>query len=494
MKEIPRRSHRDILMDIAVRAMREKELMPEFSAMALAELQSFAEPGPVDVDLTDLRDTLWCSIDNDDSKDLDQLTFAETLDDGSFRVLVAIADVDALIKRGTAIDNHAKTNTSTVYTYAGIFPMLPLKICCDLTSLVPDKDRTAVIVEMMLTNEGSLRTYHLYRAAVRNHAQLTYDGVAAWLEGAVPVPCEIEEVEGLESNIRLQDDIAGKLRALRHLHGALDLETIQSHPIFDDDTLENLEEEKPNRAKRLIEDLMIAANGVTAVYLDGKNRTSLRRMVRTPKHWDRIVELAAEKGSALPRVPDPAALETFLLSEKKAHPVTFPDLSLSVVKLLGSGEYMVRAPGSPGEGHFGLAVRDYTHSTAPNRRYPDLITQRLLKAAIAGAAPAYTDPELEALALHCTETEDVVKKVERMVEKSAAAILLESRIGEQFDAIVTGASVKGTWVRLFNPPVEGKLERGFEGMKVGQRLRVRLLSTNVDRGFIDFTRVDCRMK
>ena len=297
------------------------------------------------------------------------------------------------------------------------------------------------------------------------------------------------DVSGLDQGLRLQDRVAQKLKALRHLHGALDLETIQVRPVFEGDDLKDLEADGKNRAKDIIADFMIAANGVAARYLASNKSPSLRRVVRTPKRWDRIVELAAERDSILPKDPDAKALEQFLISARAADPLHFPDLSLSVIKLLGAGEYVVEAPGGIAPGHFGLAVKDYAHSTAPNRRFPDLITQRLVKAAAAGRARPYEPDELAALAKHCTEKEDAAKKVERQVTKSAAALLLESRVGEQFDAIVTGASEKGTWVRLLRPPIEGRLDSGFEGLDVGKRLRVQLVSTDVERGYIDFKRV-----
>jgi exoribonuclease-2 len=341
---------------------------------------------------------------------------------------------------------------------------------------------------MVFTGDGSLQSSDLYQAMVRNRAKLAYNSVAAWLEGNGPMPPAIGTVSGLDENLRLQDQVARKLKALRHLHGALDLETIEARPVFDGDELKDLKADKENRAKDIIEDFMIAANGVTARYLASKKFPSLRRVVRTPKRWDRIVELAAERGSTLPGEPDAKALEQFLVTAKAADPLRFPDLSLSVIKLLGAGEYVVELPGDSAAGHFGLAVKDYAHSTAPNRRYPDLITQRLLKAAVAGRSLPYQNDELAALAQHCTEAEDAAKKVERQVTKSAAAMLLESRIGEQFDAIVTGASDKGTWVRLLQPPIEGRLESGFEGLDVGHRLRVQLVRTDVERGYIDFKR------
>jgi exoribonuclease-2 len=367
--------------------------------------------------------------------------------------------------------------------------MLPEKLSTDLTSLNLEADRLAIVIEMVIAADGSLQGSDLYRATVRNRAKLAYNSVAGWLEGSGPMPSGIGAVSGLDENLQLQDRVAQKMKALRHQQGALDLETIEPRPVFAGDELKDLEAEKKNRARDIIEDFMIAANGVTAGYLASKNFPSLRRVVRVPKRWDRIVELADERGSALPKEPDAKALNQFLLFAKKKDPLRFPDLSLSVIKLMGAGEYVVELPGAKVTGHFGLAVKEYSHSTAPNRRYPDLIAQRLLKAAGAGRSRPYENDELEKLAKHCTEEEDAAKKVERQVRKSAAAILLEYRIGEQFDAIVTGASDKGTWVRLLHPPVEGRLESGFAGMDVGHRLRVQLVSTNVERGYIDFKSV-----
>ena len=484
------RQHRELLKKIARRVMLEKGFIPDFSPQAIAELNGIREPVmQTGGSIRDLRNLLWCSIDNDDSLDLDQLTVAESLPDGSTKLLVAIADVDAVVKKKSALDDHARQNTTSIYTVAETFPMLPEKLSTDLTSLNNESDRFAIIIEIVLTLDGSLKNSDLYEAIVRNHAKLAYNSVAAWLEDKGPIPKEISDVKGLSENIRLQDGIAQKLKALRHQHGALDLETIETRPVFSGEELKDLEADEGNRAKDIIEDFMIAANGVTARYLESKKFTSLRRVVRVPKRWDRIIELAAEKGTTLPKEPDAKALEQFLLSAKIADPLRFPDLSLSVIKLLGSGEYVTEIPGGNVTGHFGLAVKDYSHSTAPNRRFPDLITQRLLKAAIAGLPQPYGNEELESLAKHCTQAEDDAKKVERQVTKSAAAILLETRIGEQFDAIVTGASDKGTWVRLLNPPIEGRLESGFEGMDVGNQLRVQLVSTNVERGFIDFKKV-----
>ena len=364
--------------------------------------------------------------------------------------------------------------------------MLPEKLSTDLTSLNYESDRLAIVVEMVIAGDGTLQSSDLYGALVRNHAKLAYNSVGGWLEGNGPMPSGIGLVDGLDDNLRLQDRVAHMLKTLRHSHGALNLETIEAHPLFEGDALKDFEAERKSRANDIIEDFMIAANGVTARYLASKMFPSLRRVVRTPKRWDRIVELASERGFTLPPEPDSKALEQFLAMTKTADPLRFPDLSLSVIKLMGAGEYVVELPGESAAGHFGLAVRDYNHSTAPNRRYPDLITQRLLKAAMAGRSLPYENDELKALAKHCTEEEDAAKKVERQVEKSAAALLLESRIGERFDALVTGASDKGTWVRLLQPPVEGRLVSGFQGLDVGHRLRVQLIHTDVERGFIDF--------
>ncbi len=471
--------------------MMERGLLPDFSAQAIAELDAIHGAVTNTEESThDLRNLAWCSIDNDDSRDLDQLSVAQALPGGAVKILVAIADVEAVVKKPSALDDHAQHNTTSVYTAAQVFPMLPEKLSTDLTSLNFESDRLAFVVEMIVAGNGSLQSSDIYRALVRNRAKLAYNSVAAWLEGSGPMPPAIGTVNGLDENLRLQYGIAQKLKSLRHEHGALDLETIEARPVFEGDEIKDLAVEKRNSAKDIIEDFMVTANGVTARYLAAKKSPSLRRVVRTPKHWDRIVQIALEQGFTLPKEPDPKALDGFLISAKSADPLRFPDLSLSVIKLLGAGEYVVELPGGTSPGHFGLAVKDYAHSTAPNRRYPDLITQRLLKAAMTDGSMPYTADELGTLAIHCTENEDAAKKVERQVGKSAAAIVLESRINERFDAIVTGASAKGTWVRLLNPPIEGKLVSGFEGVEVGHRLRVQLLHTDVERGFIDFKKIE----
>ena len=482
--------HRSILQDIAHRVMLERGLLPDFSPEALAELDRIQAPAQESAaSIRDLRNLLWCSIDNDDSRDLDQLTVAAPATQDSVKILVAVADVDALVKTGSALDEHARHNTTSVYTSAEIFPMLPEKLSTDLTSLNDNADRLSIVIEMVIAADGSLQGSDVYRALVRNHAKLAYNRLAAWLEGHDSVPDAVSSVNGLADNLRSQDKVAQSLKGFRHLHGALTLDTVEAKPLFEGDMLRDLEVQQKNRATEIIEDFMIAANGVTARFLTSKQFPSIRRVVRTPKRWDRIVEIAAEHKFILPAIPDSKALEQFLVKAKTDDPLRFPDLSLTVIKLLGSGEYIAELPGEDAPGHFGLAVKDYEHSTAPNRRYPDIITQRLLKAAIDGKAVPYRKDELDLLASHCTDEEDAAKKVERQVGKSAAALLLQSRIGEQFDAFVTGASDKGTWVRLISMPVEGKLVQGFEGQDVGNRLRVQLMSVDVQQGFIDFKKV-----
>jgi ribonuclease R len=482
--------HRAILEEVARRAMLERGLLPDFSAESLAELERIHSPATANSgQIRDLRGLLWASIDNDDSRDLDQLSVAEARPNGESKLLVAVADVDALVLKGSALDRQAGHNTTSVYTAARIFPMLPEKLSTDFTSLNDREDRLALVIEMVIDREGSLQQWGISRALVRSQAKLAYNSVAAWLEGNGPPPEGIAAVRGLDENLRLQDRVARSLKRFRHIHGALNFETIEARPLFDGDQVSELSVDKKNRARSLIEDFMIAANGVTAKFLFEKEFPSIRRVVRTPKRWDRIVALAREQGFRLPEEPDSKALEGFLMKAQADDPVRFPDLSLSIIKLLGAGEYVSELPGENAPGHFGLAVKDYAHSTAPNRRYPDLITQRLLKAALDGAPCPYSAVELEELARHCTEEEDAARKVERQVGKSAAALLLESRIGERFEAIVTGAAPKGTWARLLQPPLEGRLVQGFEGVDVGDRIRVELIHTDVDRGFIDFKQV-----
>ena len=479
------------LCTIAHKAMIDRGLEPDFPPDAIQQLNGIKGPASAmetENDIRDLRNLLWCSIDNDASKDLDQLTVAETLPAGRVKVLVAIADVDALVKPVSPIDRHARTNTTSVYTAAQIFAMLPERLSTDLTSLNENSDRLALVIEIVVATDGVVQESRVYRALVNNHAKLAYRSVAAWLDGKDKMPEKIAKIKGLDGQLRLQDQIAQAMKSVRYLHGALELETIEPDAVLKDGQVVDLRLERQNRAQDLIADFMIAANGVSAQFLQKRGLPSLRRVVRSPERWDRIRKVAKEFAVELPANPDSKALAAFLAQRRHADPLRFPDLSLTIVKLLGAGEYVVQLPGQESAGHFGLAVRDYSHSTAPNRRFPDLITQRLMKAALAGDKLPYSPAELTALATHCTEQEDAAKKVERQVRKSVAAQFLWGRIGETFDALVTGASEKGTWVRLLKPPVEGKLTAGHEGVDVGDQIKVQLASLNIERGFIDFVR------
>lgn len=481
---------RNILERIARRVMTERGFLVDFSEAALNEVEKIPKVDRgTKSSCKDLRHLVWASIDNDDSLDLDQLTVVDILPKNRIKILVAVADVDAIVKKNSAVDEHARHNTTSVYTAGRIFPMLPEKLSTDLTSLNYHEERPAVVIEMVISDTGEIKSPDIYRALVRSYAKLEYNSVAAWIEGNGPIPEAVAVVSGLEKNLLIQDRIAQQLKELRHKHGALDLETLEARPVFAGDEIQALRLDEKNRAKEIIEEFMIAANGVTARFLHEKKIPSLRRMVRSPKRWNRIVEIAAEHNTQLPPEPDSKALSNFLAAQKTADPLRFPDLSLSVIKLLGRGEYVVEFPGETASGHFGLAVKEYTHTTAPNRRFPDLTTQRILKSAIDGAVMPYSPDELIELARHCAEKENDANKVERLVAKSAAAILLSSRRGEEFDAICTGAADKGTWVRIFDPPIEGRLVSGYEGIDVGKRLRVRLINTDVEKGYIDFSRV-----
>lgn len=484
------------LHQIAVEAMRARGLLPAFAPQTLQEAEDARQAETERSGaIRDLRHLTWFSIDNDDTRDLDQLSVAEPLPAGSTRLLVAVADVDTKVAAGGAVDGHAGANTTSVYTAAGVFPMLPEVLSNDLTSLHEDQERLAVVVDMQVEADGTVSASSVYRACVFNRAKLTYDGVSAWLDGEAPPPPQIGRVPGLEAQLRLHDALTGQLRQWRQTRGALNVSTVSARPVFDENgQLVDLRPDHKNRAKDLIADLMIAANGATARYLADQGFPSLRRLLQAPRRWDRIALLASSHGVQLPATPDPLALDRFLSARRLADPAGFADLSLAVVKLLGSGEYAAApatadgAPAATGLGHFGLAVNDYAHSTAPNRRFPDLVTQRLLKAAIAGEAPPYSAEQLSDIAKHCTLQEDNASKVERQVLKAAGAWLLHGRIGEVFDAIVTGAAPKGTFVRIGSPMLEGRVVRGFEGLDVGDAARVRLLAVDADKSFIDFER------
>jgi exoribonuclease-2 len=469
-------------------AMIEHGFQPDFPAgtdKELGAIQAHPEP-PAAAGIQDLRSLLWSSIDNDTSKDLDQIEWAESLTDGRIRVLIGVADVDARIRKGTIIDGHASSETTSVYTGVKVFPMLPAELSEGITSLNENEDRVALVIEYAVDKTGTVADGKAYRALVRNRAQLAYNSVGAWLEGKGPAPAKIAASAALIAQLKLQDKAAQRMVDGRFQHGALDLETIETRPVMLAEEAVEIARLEKNRATSLIEEFMVAANGVIARTFEQAGVASIRRIVRTPKRWDRIVELAEGMGTTLPAEPDSKALNDFLLAQKRKDPDHFPDLSLATVKLMGPGEYVLVKPNEVSPGHFGLAVQDYTHSTAPNRRFPDVVTQRLLKAWLAKAPQPYSADDLNAIATHCTLMEDNARKVEREMQKRIAAVVLHPRIGQSFPAIVTGVNNYGTFVRTLDPHVEGMVVQGGKGLDVGDRVTAKLISTDPQRGFIDF--------
>jgi VacB/RNase II family 3'-5' exoribonuclease len=476
------------LVAAAHAAMLEHGFQPDLPAAAaaeLAEIETHPEP-PAAPGMQDLRYSLWSSIDNDTSRDLDQIEWAERLPDGRIRVLIGVADVDARVHRGTVIDSHARSETTSVYTGVRVFPMLPVELSEGITSLNEKEDRVAVVIEYTVDPSGTVADGKAYRALVRNHAQLAYNAVGAWLVGKGPAPAKVEANPKLAAQLKLQDEAAQRMVDGRFQHGALDLETIETRPVMLEDQAVEIVRQHKNRATSLIEEFMVAANGVIARIFEEANVASIRRIVRTPKRWERIVDLAAGLGTTLPTEPDSKALNDFLLAQKKKDPDRFPDLSLGVVKLMGPGEYVLVKPHEISPGHFGLAVQDYTHSTAPNRRFPDVVTQRLLKAHLAQSTQPYSEGDLNAIAQRCTLMEDAARKVEREMQKRIAAVVLHPHIGQSYRAIVTGVNNYGVFVRTLDPHVDGKLVHGEKGLDVGDRVTVKLVSTDPQRGFIDF--------
>jgi exoribonuclease-2 len=459
---------------------------PDFPPEVLSEVRQLNPCPAASATVRDLRSLLWSSIDNDSSHDLDQVEYVERLPDASTRLLVGIVDVEASVPKGSATDRQAGSECVSVYTGITTFPMLPPDLSTNLTSLLDAQDRLSIVMELRILESGEVPSAEVYPAWLRNRAKLAYSSTGAWLEGRGAMPPAIADTPGLEAQLRLQQETSQSLRGLRKQHGALTFGSIEATPVLQDGEVKDLALSHHNVAEEIIESFMVAANVAMAKYLRGKGSLSLRRVVRTPRRWDRIQAIAAQFRVNLPSVPDPRALSEFLDQRRTADPIHFPDLSLCVVKLLGPGEYMVETPGAEHEGHFGLAAQDYTHSTAPNRRYADLVTQRILKAVAASTAAPYSQDELSAIAVHCTEREDAARKVERLMRKVAAASLLNHRIGEVFDAIVTGAAPKGTYVRLLKFPAEGRVIRGMNGIDVGDKVRVRLASVDVAKGFIDF--------
>jgi VacB/RNase II family 3'-5' exoribonuclease len=468
--------------------MLEHGFQPDFSAAADVEVKAIEEQPalPAVPGAKDLRGLLWSSIDNDTSKDLDQIEWAEQLPDGRIRVLVGVADVDVRVAKGMALDRHAANETTSVYTGVTVFPMLPTELSEGITSLNENEDRVAMVTEICVDEAGAASEGKAYRALVRNRAQLAYPGVGAWLEGKGPAPAKVAQNARLAAQLKLQDAAAQRMSGGRFQHGALDLETIETRPVMLEDEAVEIKQLEKSRSTSLIEEFMVAANGVIARTLEDGGVASIRRIVRTPKRWDRIVEVAAGLGTTLPAEPDSKALNNFLIAQKQKDPDHFPDLSLAIVKLMGPGEYVLVRPNEVSPGHFGLAVQDYTHSTAPNRRFPDIVAQRILKAWLANETHPYTTDELSAIAARCTLMEDAARKVEREMQKRIAAVVLHTHIGQTYRAIVTGVNQYGTFVRTLDPHVDGMLVQGGKGLDVGERVMVKLISTNPERGFIDF--------
>lgn len=480
-------SHLD-LQATAKEIMRQYGFEPDFPAPVstqLANLGQLPQASP-SRDVRDMRNLLWSSIDNDTSRDLDQIEVVERVSNGDVKVLVGIADVDACVPKLTPIDQHAARETTTVYTGIRNFPMLPEQLSTGVTSLLENQDRLSIVIEFVLGSDGNIKSSEVYRALVRNKAQLQYNSVGVWLEGSAGPPPKVAASGELQDQLKLQSDVAQKLKSERFHNGALNLQTDEVHPLVLNEQVVDVVRQQKNHATELIEDFMVAANGVVARLL--QNVSSLRRIVRTPKRWDRIVQLAATKGETLPAQPDSKALNDFLLRRKAADPDHFADLSLSVIKLIGPGEYVLEPAGETAPGHFGLAVQDYTHSTAPNRRFADVVTQRLIKAMLAGQPNPYSDDELTTVASNCTQKEDAARKVEREMSKRLAAVAMQRRVGEIFDAIVTGVTDHGTFVRVLQPHVEGLLAQGAQGLDVGDRLKAKLIRTDVRKGYIDFAR------
>ena len=484
-----RPSHSVDLQAIAKQIMQENGFTPGFPApvaQQVADLKARPPQVTPSAEVRDLRNLLWSSIDNDTSRDLDQIEVAERLPSGEIKVLIAIADVDAYVPKNSPMDAYAANQTATIYAGVHNFSMLPEELSTGLTSLLENEDRLSIVIEFVAGADGCVNSSTVYRAIVRNKAQLAYNAVGAWLEGTGPAPPKVANSTDLQAQLKLQDEVAQTLKTQRYRHGALNLESSELQPVIVDQQVVDVVGEKKNHATDLIEDFMIAANGAVARMLE--KVSSLRRIVKTPEHWDRIVQLAATHNETLPAQPDSKALNDFLLKQKAAAPDSFAALSLAVIKLIGPGQYVLERPGDPELGHFGLAVQDYTHSTAPNRRFADLVTQRLIKALLAGQPAPYSDDELDAVAKNCTLREDAAQKVEREMAKRLAAVAMTRRIGETFDAIIANVGAHGTFVRLLQPHVEGLLAQGAQGAKVGDKLRVKLTRADVQRGYLDFAR------
>jgi exoribonuclease R len=462
----------------------------------------------------DLRGLGWSSIDNDTSKDLDQIEVAERVPTG-IRLHIAIGDVAAAVEKGSPIDEHAQNQTQTIYTAVKNFPMLPLELSAGLTSLNENEDRLAILMSFTVASNGELLDETVSRSWVRNRAQLAYSRVGPWLDAGGNDPKNVVNLRSdsarehdsdeaastrmdgdrnlradwLAEQLKLQDEATEALHRTRIAAGALDFHKAEAEPVLMDGHIASVHEVTQNRAMHLIEDLMVAANGVMARALRKGGRSGLQRVVKTPERWNRIVALAQRTGRTLPEQPDSVELNKFLQAQRESDPDHYPDLAVAVIKLMGPGEYMLMRADDDPTGHFGLAARDYTHSTAPNRRFPDLVTQRILHAMMDDAPPPYTDGELAAIAQHCNEADKALRKIERRMQKRVAAVAMSGHVGEDFKAVVTGSSDKGVYARVIEPPFEGRVVEGEYGLDVGDVVRVKLIHTDPARAFIDLARM-----
>lgn len=476
------------LTERAHQAMIENGFEPEFGVGVSEQLKEIENNAGslMDPKVKDLRQLLWSSIDNARSRDLDQIEWAEQLPNSDIRVLVGIADVDSIVKKDTPIDRHAAKNTVTVYTESKIFPMMPEELSTGLTSLNEGEDRQAIICDMIVKENGDVPESTFYRATVNNSAKLAYEDIGPWLDNKAEIPAKVAGSKGLSEQIELQHEAAARLQAYRTRKGSLEFESIESAAVVEDGRIKGITSVVSNAARKLIENFMVAANVEMAEFLENQGALSIRRVVKTPERWDGITRIASEFGETLPDQPDQPALAAFLAKRRAADPDHFPDLSLSIIKLIGSGEYVVQRPGEDAGGHFGLAVNDYSHSTAPNRRFTDIVVQRLVKAVIDGRPSPYTAEELDAIAAHANDQEKAARKVERKMRKIVAATVMQRHVGERFDAIVTGDTPAGVFARILRPPVDGRIVRGEERLDVGDKVNVKLLSANPKNGFIDF--------
>jgi exoribonuclease-2 len=476
---------------VARQALLDRGINIDFPASVVTEAREAVEPNYKKLGVRDLTNWLWSSIDNDDSRDLDQIEYLDISTQGKWVLYVAIADVEYFVRKGSALDKYAATNTCSIYTGVQVFPMLPNELSTDLTSFNQGKTRLAVVTETHISKDGEVVSSTVFPAIVKNQARLAYDAVAAWLEGVTPERDPTGSIEKLSRNPALQDQIreqekvAISLRKHREARGALDFVSPQLRATTTPDGKVEVGAQYANRATIIIQEFMVATNEAVDQFLQEKKLPSIQRIVREPKNWPRMAEIASVHGTTLPPKPDGKALQEFLAVQRKRDPHNFPELSLAMIKLLGRGEYVVKTHARDSLGHFGLATPNYAHSTAPNRRYPDLITQRMLKAAFSQKDSPYSLEELDAIAQRCSAKEDDSNRIERQVQKSVAALALRERIGDIFPALVTGVNEDGTWVRVVDPPVEGKLQAD-RPFKVGDHVKARLTKTNPMRGFLDF--------